>query len=386
VACGDICHDGIWIERFCGRDAYLVTGSADMNHDCVVDERDLALFQEQYNESGPNLSGDFDGNGAVGFPDYGILVASYGPVPSCTPWVAEPELICNDACDNEGDGVADCADLDCWAEHCVAFTGKLSLRQGSLYYPIAYGGTLTGSGVAAISGSYPVSVAVNLKHPRLPQRAFVAQTTGSLATPPPPYLSFGTQASFANEAGLFGKGGGVGTLMGTAYGSYPTPVGYAWVTPAKNQFGGTLRLLGSLRRQTTRTTGGTPASQGLPLGNVGTGYLSTYVTSSGTYNLTVTTPRAWGARWTTGFIGVSTPLGSYTMATGYDNRTTNGLYGTLRLVSPRLVATGLPPQAAKPGFAVLELHFAPEPTAGILLAVGLLGLAVLDRRRRRANR
>jgi hypothetical protein len=89
----------------------------------------------------------------------------------------------------------------------------------------------------------------------VPLSAFVAQTTGGLATPPPPYLSFGTQASFVNEPGPFSAGGGLGTFMGTAYGSAMAPVGYAAVTPnTPNRFGGTMRLLGTLRRQTTRTT------------------------------------------------------------------------------------------------------------------------------------
>jgi hypothetical protein len=182
---------------------------------------------------------------------------------------------------------------------------------------------------------------------------------------------------------LFGKTPGVGTLSATAFGSMTTPVGYAVVTPANNQFGGTLHLLGSLRRQTTRTTGSTMASQGLPLGNVGAGQLTTYVTSTGTYGATMTKARAWGARWTTGYISVWTPMGSPVTTRGYDNRTTLGLYGTLRLVSPRLVATGPPPQTAKPGFAVLVLRFVPEPAAGILLAVGLLGLGLLWRLHRR---
>jgi hypothetical protein len=121
-------------------------------------------------------------------------------------------------------------------------------------------------GVEPISGSYPAAVGV-------PRSAVVAQTTGSLATPSPPYLSFGTQAGFANEPGSFSASGGVGTLMATVYGSAPTPLGYARVTPGENPFGGALRLLGTLRRQTTRTTGmgmgSLMASQLLPLGNVG---------------------------------------------------------------------------------------------------------------------
>jgi hypothetical protein len=294
------------------------------------------------------------------------------------------ELTCVDAFDNDSDGNADCVDSDCGsAEKCIAFTGNLSLRQGSLFYPIARGGALTGAGIAAISGTSPYPISV-----RVPQRALVAQTAGSLTTSLSPYVRFGTRASFANESGLLAWSSDPGPVTWLAYGSAPTPVGTATVTPNPSPFGGTLRLLGSLSRQTTRATtmGTVMASQGLPLENVGTGEFSTYVAATGTYGGNMTTARAWGARWTAGFLTVWTQSGSYLSTNGYDNRTPSGRYGTLRLVSPRLVATGLPPQTMQPGFAVLELHFAPEPAAGIALAAGLLGVVLLWRIHRRASR
>jgi hypothetical protein len=261
-------------------------------------------------------------------------------------------------------------------------SSKLSLRQGSRYYPIAYGGTLTIPWGATVNGSNPATVAV-------PQSAFSAYTTGNLTTTPPPYLYFGTQASFYNQSGSFAKSGGFVTpFTQTVFGGSmsTTPLGTVMVSPGTNAFGGTLRLLGSLRRLTTRTTttGSLVASQGLPLGNLGYGQLMTPATSTGTYGGTMTTARAGGARWTTGAVTVGTPTGYYVATSGYDNRSSLGLYGTLRLVTPHLVATGPPPQGAKPGFAVLELRFAPEPAAGIALAVGLLGLGLLWRFHRRS--
>ena len=80
-----VCHDGVWNEEFCGRDAYVLTGSADMNHDCVVDDLDDTLLQEQWGMVGPNLSGDLDADGTVSISDYLILAATVGPVSPCIP-------------------------------------------------------------------------------------------------------------------------------------------------------------------------------------------------------------------------------------------------------------------------------------------------------------
>src|SRR4030095_2420365 len=61
-----ICHDGIWDDgEFCGRDAYTQTGFPDLNHDCLIDGLDIALFLVQHNSTGANLSADLNGNGLV---------------------------------------------------------------------------------------------------------------------------------------------------------------------------------------------------------------------------------------------------------------------------------------------------------------------------------
>jgi len=83
-----VCHDGNWNPgEFCGRDAYLVTGEAEMNHDCTVDILDLKLIAEELGLAGPDLSGDLDGDGVVTILiDFlNFFLPSFGlPVLPCT--------------------------------------------------------------------------------------------------------------------------------------------------------------------------------------------------------------------------------------------------------------------------------------------------------------
>jgi hypothetical protein len=74
-----VCHDGKWDRgEFCGRDAWLVTGRAEMNHDCTVDLLDLRLWLQEYALIGPDLSGDINGDGLVSLVDLAILVSTFG--------------------------------------------------------------------------------------------------------------------------------------------------------------------------------------------------------------------------------------------------------------------------------------------------------------------
>ena len=51
-----VCHDGNWDDgEFCGRDAQLVTGESELNHDCNVDTLDLMLFASEFALFGSNL-------------------------------------------------------------------------------------------------------------------------------------------------------------------------------------------------------------------------------------------------------------------------------------------------------------------------------------------
>src|SRR4029453_11806262 len=66
-----ICHDDVWDDgEFCGHDAFSTTGFPDLNHDCLIDGLDIALFLVQHNATGPNLSADLNGDGIVHASDF----------------------------------------------------------------------------------------------------------------------------------------------------------------------------------------------------------------------------------------------------------------------------------------------------------------------------
>lgn len=76
---GATCDDGVWDDgEYCGRDAYTVTGDADMNHDCFVDGLDYALFAQQYPSGAPGLSGDLNSDCLVNGQDLALINASLG--------------------------------------------------------------------------------------------------------------------------------------------------------------------------------------------------------------------------------------------------------------------------------------------------------------------
>ena len=89
TAHAQICHDGLWPDgEFCGYDANVVTGQVDMNHDCVVNFLDIALFWPQLNMTGPNVSADINGDNVVDLSDVVLLAASVAsgfPVAPCNP-------------------------------------------------------------------------------------------------------------------------------------------------------------------------------------------------------------------------------------------------------------------------------------------------------------
>ncbi|MCG8591176.1 MAG: PEP-CTERM sorting domain-containing protein [Proteobacteria bacterium] len=99
---------------------------------------------------------------------------------------------------------------------------------------------------------------------------------------------------------------------------------------------------------------------------------------------------ATGAPWTTGnamVTGITAPapgggfVNTISLA-GFDQR--QGGLGHLRLVSPIrvLTATG---SGNISGFAILDLHFVPEPGTAMLLGLGALGLVAAGRRWREGS-
>jgi hypothetical protein len=91
---GPVCQDGYWDDgEFCGYDAYAVTGSAEMNHDCVVDVLDFSVMEQQWGMTGPGLNADLNGDYQVDVYDYVLLFYSYGDsVSPCTVSGMLPDL------------------------------------------------------------------------------------------------------------------------------------------------------------------------------------------------------------------------------------------------------------------------------------------------------
>jgi hypothetical protein len=97
--------------------------------------------------------------------------------------------------------------------------------------------------------------------------------------------------------------------------------------------------------------------------------------------------------WTTGTVYVAgnpyyIPPGIFISASGYDNRTSMGLYGNISMVRPRLVhryAVRInPPNSGGPykqetiaRIDRITVHFLPEPGSMAMLAAGLMGLLSL---------
>ena len=72
------CQDYVWdLAEYCGHDAYYVTGSPDMTHDCKLDFFDLGQFGLGLFGYGSPLSADLNGDGAVNIGDVGLFSAAF---------------------------------------------------------------------------------------------------------------------------------------------------------------------------------------------------------------------------------------------------------------------------------------------------------------------
>jgi hypothetical protein len=115
------------------------------------------------------------------------------------------------------------------------------------------------------------------------------------------------------------------------------------------------------------------------------------LTQNGTAGLGLGGTLSWArfGEWTTGKVqitGVATSFPetqSTTLSqTGFDARTTGGL-GMVQLVTPIRIFSNLGPDRG--GFAILALHFVPEPGQPLLLGAGFLALLGLHRLRVRGR-
>ena len=282
---------------------------------------------------------------------------------------------------------------------------------------------LTGCGAttlqagAPLQGSGTVTPATTTPRPgfTLPASKLSVDATGSLPVSTP-YLSIQTYASgLRNATGLFAPGGGPGSYRFTPPREFGGQYGWVDIKAGPKQFGGTMRLLGSMYSQRTHGVGkgghieysGRVSSfidmlgrSCVPRAKHPCSYpLAEWTKSWVTYNTpshlgkyTTATVTAWGMPWTTGTISVHSTRGHFDTdfsRKGYDNRTFYGA-GTIQLVAPHMVHwdfanRNMPWDRDTGMIAVLNIKFVPEPTAWLLLAAGMGLLGVLYRARARGG-
>jgi len=268
---------------------------------------------------------------------------------------------------------------------------------------------LTGNGVLATTGaSSTTHTAANPRGFTLPRSGLSRVSSGAslLSTtwiPIPggvfPFKFEIEYADLRNDAGGFAKSGGPGSFTV----SHSARV---HVTAGKNQFGGTMRLLGEYRTNRgdeagSTSVGATPwnlqyigAGAQTSMGSVIAG-LKYYTMISrpyrypGKFAYSARSATASVFPWTTGTVEVtalSGPQATVLKRTGYDNRSPKGV-GTVQMVSPMLTRwknsmgdyhTG--------GIAMMKLQFVPEPKVWLMLVAGICTLGLLYRLDRHLGR
>ncbi len=206
-------------------------------------------------------------------------------------------------------------------------------------------------------------------------------------------------ADLRNDAGGFAKSGGPG-------GFTVSHKARVHVNAGKNQFGGTMRLLGQYHTNrgletATTSVGATPwnlqyigAGAATATGVV-TGGLKYYTMATRAYRYVGTfgySPRSVTVSvfpWTTGTAEVTAsggPQATVLKRTGYDNRTPAGA-GSIQMVSPALTRwKNLYGDYYTGSIAVMKLQFVPEPEAWLMLVAGICTLALLYRVNRQRGR
>lgn len=118
------------------------------------------------------------------------------------------------------------------------------------------------------------------------------------------------------------------------------------------------------------------ANISVPLTPIGQGGAPAHV--AGAINVTV-----FGAPWTTGTasVGTITRMG-YAQGPASGTSSTAQVGGSIRLVTPIFVTTNIGAGPVIPSFAVLTLHFVPEPATALLLGGGIALLCWRGRARR----
>jgi hypothetical protein len=263
------------------------------------------------------------------------------------------------------------------------------------------GSPLTGGGNLSTTGSTSTSrTASNPRGFTLPKSALSRVTSGAsflettwlpLSVAYPRFQFEIEYADLRNDSGVFSSGGGLGsfTVMNG---------GRVHVEAGKNQFGGTMSLLGHYHTNRgvetiTTSVGATPwnlqyigAGAATTMGKV-TGLKYTTMISRAYQNYA---PLGFSARtatisvfpWTTGMVEVTATGGfqsTMLARAGYDNRTLAGA-GNIQLVSPSLTRwKNLYSDYYTGSIATLKLSLVPEPDAWLMLVSGIGTLALLYR-------
>jgi hypothetical protein len=205
-------------------------------------------------------------------------------------------------------------------------------------------------------------------------------------------------ADLRNDSGGFSNGGGLGSFS-VSHGAR------VHVEAGKNQFGGTMRLLGQYHTNrgvetTTTSVGATPwnlqyigAGAATAMGKVtGLKYATMINRAYQGHGLLGVTGRSATISvfpWTTGMVEVTAtggPQSTMLARAGYDNRTPAGA-GNIQLVSPALTRwKNLYSDYYTGAIATLNLRFVPEPEGWLMLVSGIGTLALIDRLNRHLGR
>ena len=228
-------------------------------------------------------------------------------------------------------------------------TGSLSVAIGAAPNELP---TITavGSGSATLNAGPPVLSSVGLAG-----GTFAVAETIPVTDPADPFS--GIKATFKNGAGSFNLGGKM-PVQGTAF----------------------LCLIGGCAGALANIT--VPFTMNGTRG-VGLGGAPIFLfNKADAIGVTVN-----GAPWvaTTAKVGTITLMGFVHGPASGGAATAQAASGVVQLVTPTLISTTIGAVAVMPAFGVLNLHFVPEPGTLLLLASGVVGLAVAGLRRRRVQ-